>query len=60
MMAGVDDYDPTRPNENPWVDDNLDNDDDDEQQQHPCHRRIPLVHPLNTIPLTLLGVLKQD
>ena len=30
MMAGVDDYDPTRPNENPWVDDNLDNDDDDE------------------------------
>ena len=29
-MAGVGEYDPERPNENPWVDDNLDNDDDDD------------------------------
>ena len=29
-MAGVGDYDPERPNETPWVDDNLDNDDHEE------------------------------
>ena len=29
-MAGVGEYDPERPNENPWVDNNLDNDDDDD------------------------------